>query len=380
MFEHTYIIIFLIPFLFIFKNFDISDKYDFFIWYLYIFFLIIYVGFRFEVGGDWLQYLFAIEQKKGQPFIPSLRGDIGYEFLIFIISYLDLSILTFNLITAIIFILGLSSFALKQPCPWSVMAIASSYLIVVAGMGYSRQSLAMGFGLFATKYLIDKKFYKSIILLLLGSLFHISLLIYGIMYLAIIKFNKNLIYLGFIIILLLYIVLNFEITIFQLTIRMQTLINYFIFEGNQIYLSKGSVIRLGIGSIAAILFILFYKNYTTDVLERKIFLIMSFFVIFLFIISFNYSVFADRLNIYFMTLQLYVFSRTPYVFKKIINIYFTKIIIIFVYLTILLIWLITSQYTIMWIPYQNYLLPHTSKFECNSAFHHLSIVKQVVCK
>ncbi len=40
---------------------------------------------------------------------------------------------------------GLVQFCRKQPLPWLALAVAAPFIIIVVGMGYTRQSVALGF-------------------------------------------------------------------------------------------------------------------------------------------------------------------------------------------------------------------------------------------
>jgi hypothetical protein len=380
-FEYTYLFFFLIPCFFILDTFKLSNKLSFISWNSFLFLLFLFIGSRYQVGGDWLQYMYSFHIDRDYI---NFSEDIGYELLIYLLNYFDRSILSLNLISAAVFIYGLSKFAERQSCKWTVMVIASSYLTIVVGMGYTRQALAVGFAFLALNALIDKKIITSIMFVILGSLFHISLIAFSIIYISLIKYKHKYIVLVFFILFFIYIIFQSQIPFFKFGHqinydKINRLIFFFIVEGNDMYLSKGAIIRLFINFFCAILFIIFSKNFTSNLIERKIYFIISIFVVILFLLSFQYSVLADRLNIYFMVLQLFVLSRAPYIFKTIINLNLTKILISSFFGLFLIIWLNNSPYVPAWTPYQNYLFPHTNKWHCNKDFDKDSIVALIVC-
>jgi len=363
--------------LFVFKSVSLTNSTNKIFWNLYLFILILYIGARFQIGGDWIQYLHAFEGKDYSKFpFSSMTEDPLYEILIYVLNKFNLSILSLNLICSSVFIYGLSKFALRQPSPWFVITIASSYFIVVVGMGYTRQSFTIGISMLIINALIDRKLFKAIILYLVGCFFHVSMILFGIVFLAYLSKSKS--KSKFVFFLVIFVVIIFFIG-FTNQERISRLITYFLIEANDMYFSGGALIRLTISFICAILFISFSNYFATNLIEKRIYLFISISVIILFFLSFKLSVFADRVNLYFNILQFFVLSRLPYIFKNFFNIYIIKIPVTVFYLLLLIFWLQFSPYRSSWTPYQNYLIPHDNRFDCNKAFMDGSFVSDIVC-
>jgi hypothetical protein len=103
------------------------------------------IGFRYEVGGDWLQYELMLNYARYVDLGRMLEiGDPGYQFLNWAVQQAGGDLWLVNLVGGLIFGWGLLRFAQVQPDPWLAMVIAIPYLVVVVGMGYTRQSLAIG--------------------------------------------------------------------------------------------------------------------------------------------------------------------------------------------------------------------------------------------
>ncbi|OOY98796.1 hypothetical protein BOW22_07130 [Solemya velum gill symbiont] len=113
-------------------------------WFWLIF--VLFIGLRFEVGGDWGNYLRYYEMAYGEPLASLLsgRGDPGYVFLNWIAANNDWGMGFVNLVCAVIFMTGLISFSSKQPAPWLALTVAVPYLVIVVSMGYTRQGVALG--------------------------------------------------------------------------------------------------------------------------------------------------------------------------------------------------------------------------------------------
>lgn len=103
------------------------------------------IGLRFEVGGDWNNYerLFSYANYADLERVLAI-GDPGYQLLNWIVQRAGGKFYWVNLICGSIFSWGLWRFSRSQPAPWLAFMAAVPYLIIVVGMGYSRQATAIG--------------------------------------------------------------------------------------------------------------------------------------------------------------------------------------------------------------------------------------------
>ncbi len=148
--------------------------------------LVLIIGFRHEIGGDWDRYLFVYNYLDNGDFLDKSKArDVGYEFIYWFFIRFNNGIYLVNLIIAIFFVTGLLRFCRTMPLPWIALFISIPFLVVIVSMGYTRQAAALGFLMWGLVDLTkgrNKTFYASIII---GSLFHytvIFMLIIGSMY------------------------------------------------------------------------------------------------------------------------------------------------------------------------------------------------------
>ncbi|WP_345967760.1 EpsG family protein, partial [Pseudothermotoga sp.] len=113
--------------------------------------LLIFIGLRHEVGGDWFAYLRWYQNVESRGLSFSLESfilsDWGYNFLNWLVSKLRLGIYGVNTACAFIFLLGLFSFLdyLGSDRDFYLgLLISYPYLIMVVANGYTRQSVAIG--------------------------------------------------------------------------------------------------------------------------------------------------------------------------------------------------------------------------------------------
>ena len=81
--------------------------------------LVLLIGFRYEVGGDWISYIKMVEQSEGALLrnYLSIGHDPGYKFLNWVGSNLWGDIYLVNIVSAAIFTWGLLSYCRLHPRP-----------------------------------------------------------------------------------------------------------------------------------------------------------------------------------------------------------------------------------------------------------------------
>ena len=107
--------------------------------------LVLFLGLRREVGGDWDNYLvmFLRARMYGLPEALTL-ADSGYMLLSVLVARSGLSLAVVNLVCAAIFVTGLLAFVRAQPRPALALLVAIPFLVVVGGLATTRQSVAVG--------------------------------------------------------------------------------------------------------------------------------------------------------------------------------------------------------------------------------------------
>ena len=80
-------------------------------------------------------------------------------------------------------------------------------------------------------------------------------------------------------------------------------------------------------------------------------------LIVLFILSFNFSTFADRIAIYFFPFQFFIFANLAFIFqKKFSNI--INFLILSLFNFNLIFWFNFGQFSHVWIPYKNIVIEY----------------------
>ena len=338
------------------KNFNFYLKYKSFFKLFGLSIILFFMGLKYHVGGDWGSYLnYFNDVSSGNIQIRNFSNDIGWYALNYITIKLNLPFATLNTVAAIIFLIGIHSNAKLYANYWLFYLILTPYFIFIVGMGYTRQSISIGLLLISISYLLKesniKTFLIFLILILIGSLFHKSILLFTVLPLLIMKIN---IFKLCILILTLY--LFFLLTFFLLLDgNIFRRILYF-FESS--YSSFGAYLRTLILSILAFFNLLVVNKFEQNSLKlrfNKNFSILLLIISFLIFLSPS-TVIIDRLLLYFhilfssSLLTIYEYSKNQFNRNFILNL------MIFLGFAFLIIWFSFAENSFSWLPYQNYIL------------------------
>ncbi len=320
-----------------------DPKYVF--WFLI---LVIVIGMRHEIGGDWYNYIKMMKNIEGQNFIDSIYvSDPLFNFLIWFGGNIWGGLYIVNLVCAVLFSWALLIFCRSQKRPELALLIAIPYLVIVVSMGYVRQGVGIGLGLLSIVYLLEKKFFRFLILIFLAACFHKVSLIYFSLAVLIQYRNRFLVTLG--VILLVVFFASFFAYEYILSV-----INQNMFGERD---SKGTFVRLFMLWIPALVFLTFRKKFKFKQNEENFWTwvsVSTFFFIPLFIITDNTTI-VDRLALFWIPLQIVILSRIPDAFgvngEK--NAAWVYSIIIFEAI-VMFVWLFFSPSSSAWLPYEFY--------------------------
>lgn len=316
------------------------------LWTSFIVILILLIGFRYEVGGDWDTYLQFYEAAIGLSLKRAILigSDFGYYFFNWLLANSGLGIWSLNLLCAAITVSGIAAIAQRQPLPWIALSVAAPYMLTVVAMGYTRQAAALGLICWALTAVQDRRPWLFLFFVVLATTFHKSAVI------AVPAFIFTLQRIRFyhIIMLLLAGAGIFRVFVFD-TLESQWT-NYVLSQKE----SDGAAIRSAMNFIPALILIMWRKQLRLDGSETRHWFWMAILSLVLpFIIPFA-STAVDRMALYLLPLQMIVFSRIFLLAKSISVRSFFALLVLIYYLFVLIVWLNFSTHADSWIPYQFY--------------------------
>lgn len=313
-------------------------------WTLVYLLFTLMMGLRHEVGGDWMNYLPHFQGAANQNFTEIIgRGDPGYYGLNWLVAQAGGSIYHVNLVCAAIMMWGTVVFCRDQPNPWLALLVAVPYMLVVVGMGYTRQAVALGFALLGLVALSHKRNLLFVLWIAVGATFHKSAVL--LLPIAALSASRNRMLNAAIIgatTLLLYYLLLAEATerLWQ---------NYVSAE----FQSQGGMVRVLMNVVPAMLLVLFRKRLAPDPAERKLWVWIAVFAFVCFALVFGSSSTAvDRVALYLIPIQLFVFARISMLAKTILTRTLLVVGVIGYYATTLFVWLNYAVHSRYWVPYQ----------------------------
>jgi len=355
----AYWLLFFIPLIGHFWGTNATARSSSILWAAMVIVLIVFVGLRYDIGCDWQDYSELYQAiKTNNPSIGSKFHFVNFESLTSyfqwgptylslnkISVYFDLGLPFVNLICAVLMIYGLSKFFHELAYPWLAWLFATPYLIIVVGMGYTRQSVAIGLSYWALSYLERKKFRNFLLLIVSGATFHISALM--LLPLALIPHGHKLD--------------RQVIGRLSLTIFASILIgSYFIddivrYATTPSYSSAGGPIRATMTAIPATLLLLNYKRwaYRSDI--ALVWSALALASIAFFVLAWFWSTLIDRLGLLLIPFQIFCWTTLLAIVNndRDRNIYSVALILYFG--LVLIVWLNFAHNSYCWTHYQNVL-------------------------
>ncbi|MSR00808.1 MAG: EpsG family protein [Gammaproteobacteria bacterium] len=320
----------------------INSKWPF-AWRFIFVVLVLMIGFRHEVGGDWAAYILNMENLEEF----SKYADPSSQILFWFGRKTGGGIYLVNLISAAFFSWGLVTFCRNQPRAWLALTVAVPYLVTVVAMGYTRQGVAIGLAMMAIVAFGRGNTLKFVFLVALAATFHKSAVILA--PLAVLASTKHriftLLWVGIATLLLFFLLLQEAL---------DNLISGYIQDE---YESSGAAIRVVMNAVPAVLFLLFRNRFQLTKEQRSFWTWMALSAILL--IAALYfspsSTAVDRVALYWIPLQLFVLSSLPNVLgsRSGKNAFLVYVIVLYS-VAVLLVWLFFGAHSVYWLPYQFY--------------------------
>jgi hypothetical protein len=314
--------------------------------------LVLMIGLRHEVGGDWGNdwglYGRTVGVASDVPLLEAIKvGDPGYSLLMWILELTGLGLYSLDVVSAVPFSLGLLVFCRAQPRPWLALTVAVPYLVIVVAMGYTRQSVAIGMSMLGLVALAQGKVFRFVLWLALAATFHKSAVI--LLPLAVLAGSRRPIFVAFWVG-----VSTFVLFVLLLQDSVDALVINYI---GAKYNSQGAGIRIAMNAIPAILFLWFRRRFVMPQSDKIFWTWMSLGALaFIGLLTISPSSTAvDRVALYWIPLQLFVLSRLPDAMgrKGHKNVPWVYAVVAYS-AAVEFVWLFYSQTAYAWLPYQFY--------------------------
>jgi len=301
------------------------------------------MGLRHEVGGDWFNYLPQFINTANLSLLEAIgTGDPGYSLVNWLVGRVGGTVYHVNLVCAGVMMWGTAAFCRRQQNPWLALLTAVPYMLIVVGMGYTRQSVALGFVLLGLVALGDARVRTFVIWIGIAATFHKSAVL--LLPIAALATSRNRLLTGALVGasgLLLYYLLVIDATeaLWQ---------NYVVAQ----YHSEGALVRVLMNVLPAVLLILFRRRLAPEEQTRRLWLWIAVFALACVPLVGMASTAVDRIALYLIPLQLFVFSRLPLLAKTVMARTMLVLGVVGYYTAVQFVWLHFAAHARHWVPYQ----------------------------
>jgi len=314
--------------------------------------LLLVIGLRFRVGGDWGNYLGTLESVAHVSLsyaVENAAQEPGYIFINWFTARLGLGMWFVNLLSALPFLYGLMRLARQQPNPWLALLVATPFLIVVVAMGYTRQAAALGCVMAGLSSIIDRRPILHFIgWVLLGTLFHRTALVFVPIMLISSTRNK---------------LVSYSLIVLSLVLAYYTVLGTGVDRYTRGYVREeltaaGANIRVLMDVVPAIIVLLFQRRFFWSVEERAVWRTYAILCLVagLALPFIQSTAIIDRLAIYLIPIQIFTYARIGYAFGLIQRGWLMWTAAVVLYSSaVLFVWLNYAINAFAWVPYQNYL-------------------------
>ncbi len=307
--------------------------------------LVLLIGLRHQVGGDWPTYEEHYEEARHASLLQALgMKEPGYQLLLWAATRLDAGVHASNLVCAVLFTAGLLRFCRAQPRPWLALCVAVPYMVIVLGMGYTRQGVALGLAMMGLVALQRGRNVAFVLCLAVAATFHKSAVL--LVPLAVLATPRGKLWTA------LWVGVAGTLLYWStLADSVDALVTNYV---NAAYASEGAAVRVWMNVVPALLLLGLRRHFQWAPAERNLWTMLA--VLALATLAWltvsRSSTAVDRVALYLIPLQLYVLCRLPQILGgRQYQQAWTAIIIGYAAL-VQSVWLLFGVHSRYWVPYK----------------------------
>lgn len=277
-------------------------------WACYFIVLLWFVGLRYEVGADWVNYLMLGDQAMEQQFAELFEhAEVGFNFLLWASMHLGLDIYGVNVVTTALFLYGLFKYCQKQLNPWLAIFTALPFLVIVIAMSANRQAAAIGVTLLVMAGWSESGLIKKLTLIFIAAMFHTSAAIFVLFVILDSKvslFKKLILSTGLFMVIVNFLTSSKTVGRYQSSYISDTAVN----------VSYGALQQIMLNALPAIVLLLMSLSrpqIKSKMPHWNIIFAMSILAIVLVPISLTYSLAAARISFYLFPVSIAFLATLP---------------------------------------------------------------------
>jgi len=313
---------------------------------LFVLFALV-MGLRDACGGDFFNYKKTVDIIAYENFGAALgESDPAFSILAMLSNALGLGVYGVNFACGALLLYGLLRYVRTLPDPWLAIAVAVPYMIIVVGMGYIRQGVAIGFILLAIMDLERRAYGWLAFHMLLAILFHITAVcMLPVFALSVLRRQPAM--------LVLMVITGALAYWFGLRERFSGFYESYVVSQ---YDSSGALIRLLMNAVPSVVFLAFRRRFPIESLAKVTWTMIAIInlVLLMLVGVSSSSTWIDRLGLFFSPIQLVVFGYLTTVFAANVREQrFAAFAGVLFYGSVLFVWLNYADNSVAWVPYRS---------------------------
>lgn len=315
------------------------------IWALFGAIMILMIGLRYRVGGDWGAYRRQVSEHGHYALSDIILGgrEPGYRLLNWLSYQIGADVWLVNVACATIFTIGLFTFVRSLREPLLGLTVSVPYLVVIVSMGYTRQAAAIGLILLGLKYYNRERLIYFLIFVFLAATFHRTALMFAaISVLAVMRRSIwSFLWIG---------LSAYGMYLLFLAEQQDRLWSAYV-ESDYAHKSEGGVIRVAMSAMAAAFFLSLGHRFKLAPHVYALWFWISVLSLVFLPLAYQAPTAVDRMALYLLPIQLMVSSYLPGVFvaRQAGLIRFS---IVSLYTLVIFVWLFFAGNRSSWLPYQ----------------------------
>lgn len=326
-------------------------------WVIVVIALFAIIGLRWQTGGDWGNYDRMVQSALWDRAGINLLGDPGFAALTRLAAGSQYGMLVVTMASALVIGILLVVFCLQQPRPWLCLTVAVPYFVIVMGMGYIRQGMAVSCFLMALLAARRVQPLGFLAWIFGAALFHSTALILAPLAVFIARTSVALRVLAFLL-------AAAGVYFIAISTRTEALITNYVDEEMT---SSGALVRLAMTAVPGAILLIWWQRFQLTDSERWVWLSLAIagIVAFGLVLIFPASTAIDRLGLYLLPLQCFVYAAMPDALAG--NERTARVLtvaIVGLYAAALFVWLNYAVNVEYWLPYRFFLLEDGICLEC----------------
>lgn len=309
------------------------------------------IGFRFQVGMDWDNYVKIYQTTTRLPLSQIVVGnEPGFKLLMWLADRTGGGILLVNAVSALVFCWGFFTLARRCREPLIAIVVATPLLVVGFAMSGTRQALALGLIFYLCATWNRRRAVGRMAWVLFAGLFHFSAIFFLIFVALAARTTMTLRVVAAAVIALVIVLI-----VYLAPEAMEAYSQLYVSGGRRLE-APGAIAHVGILATASLAYFLYRKHWIQvngdDPLYRNLAIAALVAVPGIYVSSVG----AYRFSLYLWPMAMYVWAGMPALIQNPVGRMFYRLCIVIASGAVLIGWLSLSNSGWAWLPYQSWLV------------------------